>query len=285
MSKHPIADTLRARGNRFITLGKYEEALGCFINALELDPQISVAFRNIVEMESFITQGGREEFIRQEEAKEAEKQLQLNKIRKLQTENEADLKQRVEELKNKPSEIIERNSQQREEENERLTFNHNVSQLIQEIEQCSDEKPCPKCNEIEVLILSLSPNARSVLVACKHCQHEYRMKLEPEEPQKIIDLFSMFLHGRNSFPDTKNAVPIWRIQTIKRQITNQRPPIPSDVKKAVWKRDGGKCVYCGSQVDLEYDHIIPIAKGGSSTTQNIQILCKKCNRKKHASIS
>jgi 5-methylcytosine-specific restriction endonuclease McrA len=74
------------------------------------------------------------------------------------------------------------------------------------------------------------------------------------------------------------------MEMIKRQSTNQRKPIPSSVKKAVWKRDGGKCVNCGSDVDIEYDHIIPVVKGGSSTIQNIQILCKKCNRKKHASI-
>lgn len=54
---------------------------------------------------------------------------------------------------------------------------------------------------------------------------------------------------------------------------------------AVWKRDLGKCVQCGSQEKLEYDHVIPVSKGGSNTERNIQILCEKCNRMKSNSIA
>jgi hypothetical protein len=63
-----------------------------------------------------------------------------------------------------------------------------------------------------------------------------------------------------------------------------RSPIPDDVKMFVWKRDGGRCVRCGSQADLEFDHIIPFAMGGSSTARNLQILCASCNRSKGASL-
>ena len=58
--------------------------------------------------------------------------------------------------------------------------------------------------------------------------------------------------------------------------------IPTDVKVAVYARDKGKCVKCGSDKNLHYDHILPFSKGGSSTTvDNIQLLCAKCNLKKH----
>ena len=54
--------------------------------------------------------------------------------------------------------------------------------------------------------------------------------------------------------------------------------IPTHVKVEVWKRDGGKCVICGSTDDLHFDHIIPFSKGGSSTTaDNIQLLCARHN--------
>lgn len=57
------------------------------------------------------------------------------------------------------------------------------------------------------------------------------------------------------------------------------------VKMFVWQRDQGRCVTCGSQERLEYDHIIPIAKGGSNTARNLQLLCERCNRAKGASIA
>lgn len=60
----------------------------------------------------------------------------------------------------------------------------------------------------------------------------------------------------------------------------KREPIPQEILDKVWNRDGGKCVKCGSQEKIEFDHIIPFSKGGSNTYRNIQILCEKCNREK-----
>ena len=56
--------------------------------------------------------------------------------------------------------------------------------------------------------------------------------------------------------------------------------IPEDVKDAVWRRDEGKCTQCGSNENLEFDHMIPHSKGGANTKRNIQLLCESCNRKK-----
>ncbi|QNB48478.1 HNH endonuclease [Thermanaerosceptrum fracticalcis] len=61
--------------------------------------------------------------------------------------------------------------------------------------------------------------------------------------------------------------------------------IPSEVKLAVWKRDKGKCVICGSSENLHFDHIIPYSKGGSSlVAENIQLLCARHNLAKHDKI-
>jgi hypothetical protein len=61
--------------------------------------------------------------------------------------------------------------------------------------------------------------------------------------------------------------------------------IPTAVKLEVWKRDKGRCVKCGSQDNLHFDHIIPYSKGGSSlVAENIQILCARHNLKKRDKI-
>ena len=45
----------------------------------------------------------------------------------------------------------------------------------------------------------------------------------------------------------------------------------------VFKRDEGKCQYCGTNRDLTIDHVIPQSKGGKSTWTNLVTACKKCN--------
>lgn len=64
----------------------------------------------------------------------------------------------------------------------------------------------------------------------------------------------------------------------------QRPSLPEAVRHEVWRRDQGRCVRCGSQRNLEFDHVIPFSKGGSSTARNLQLLCEACNRSKAATV-
>jgi len=65
----------------------------------------------------------------------------------------------------------------------------------------------------------------------------------------------------------------------------QRRIIPSHVKLAVWKRDRGACVECGSTKNLHFDHILPFSKGGTSDTEaNIQLLCMRHNIGKGAKL-
>ena len=64
-----------------------------------------------------------------------------------------------------------------------------------------------------------------------------------------------------------------------------RGAIPDDVKQLVWLRDGGCCRQCGSTVELQYDHIIPVVMGGATSAENLQILCGPCNRKKGAGLT
>ena len=60
----------------------------------------------------------------------------------------------------------------------------------------------------------------------------------------------------------------------------RRQPVPRAVRLAVFERDGGRCVECGSAFDLQYDHVIPVAHGGAGTVDNLQVLCAPCNQAK-----
>jgi hypothetical protein len=79
-----------------------------------------------------------------------------------------------------------------------------------------------------------------------------------------------------------------KMERLKNKYENQkdenlkykRDRISEEVRIAVWRRDQGKCARCGNRENLEYDHIVPVSKGGSNTARNIELLCQDCNRAK-----
>ncbi|WP_067674343.1 HNH endonuclease [Nocardia miyunensis] len=60
--------------------------------------------------------------------------------------------------------------------------------------------------------------------------------------------------------------------------------IPPEIKAQVWHRDGGACIECGATHYLEFDHVIPLSRGGATSPGNLQVLCRSCNRAKGARI-
>jgi 5-methylcytosine-specific restriction endonuclease McrA len=76
----------------------------------------------------------------------------------------------------------------------------------------------------------------------------------------------------------------------RREAATERPPatprdsasdrIPAHVRREVWGRDEGRCTWplhdggrCGSTHRLELDHVVPKARGGASTADNLRLLC------------
>jgi len=55
--------------------------------------------------------------------------------------------------------------------------------------------------------------------------------------------------------------------------------VAAKVKHEVWQRDGGRCRQCGSQRNLNIDHVVPIARNGRSDAENLRLLCFQCNQR------
>ena len=56
--------------------------------------------------------------------------------------------------------------------------------------------------------------------------------------------------------------------------------IPLHLRRRVLERDGLYCVYCDEDLtdkEIHMDHVIPESKGGSTTFDNLQVTCRKCN--------
>jgi len=77
------------------------------------------------------------------------------------------------------------------------------------------------------------------------------------------------------------SVEVGRTASPNHQSEERDRLIPSSVKLEVWKRDKGRCVLCGSEKNLHFDHIIPFSLGGTSRNpNNVQILCQAHNLEK-----
>ena len=56
--------------------------------------------------------------------------------------------------------------------------------------------------------------------------------------------------------------------------------IPDALRQSVLTRDQYRCQACNSTSYLELDHIIPLSKGGATSYENLQVLCRQCNLQK-----
>jgi len=56
-----------------------------------------------------------------------------------------------------------------------------------------------------------------------------------------------------------------------------------DIRKMFYDIYGTQCKYCEKKLNfrtIACDHIIPLSKGGSTTVENLQLICKACNTRK-----
>ena len=101
--------------------------------------------------------------------------------------------------------------------------------------------------------------------------------------EELVLLIKQYVLRRDrSIEKTRREVET--LENYGRLASAVREPIPEEVRLYVWRRDNGKCVRCGSRERLEFDHIIPVVAGGSSTDRNVQLLCEPCNRSKGATV-
>lgn len=60
--------------------------------------------------------------------------------------------------------------------------------------------------------------------------------------------------------------------------------IGAALRTEVFERDAYRCVSCGGFKDLTCDHIHPESKGGPTTIENLQTMCRSCNSRKGVSV-
>lgn len=124
-----------------------------------------------------------------------------------------------------------------------------------------------------------------------------QMDAMPEDvAAKLLVAVSAILAHESEFVTLCEVTPTTRARLIR--LLQMRPgthAISDWKRELVWKRDGGRCQKCGIECLRrtarvprseawqrgEIDHVIPKSKGGTNDVDNLRLLCRRCNRRKH----
>jgi hypothetical protein len=86
---------------------------------------------------------------------------------------------------------------------------------------------------------------------------------------RVGDLFQL--------ADAEHLMAYWQWFDADQRRRVQVRRISGKQRRRVLARDGGRCTKCGSQTDLQIDHVVPVAAGGSKDDNNLRTLCRMCN--------
>lgn len=153
-----------------------------------------------------------------------------------------------------------------------------------------DTKVCTKCGESKAVdkFSKQSSNKDGRAYHCKDCRAAYNktwFKLNPTD--KAVQSARSKKWEADNKDKKRQYVEANRERRVEYE-QNRRArlaSIPNDMPKDYWNIllafYGGVCAKCGTDKDLEHDHVIPITwEGCTHSLRNSQILCTKDNSSK-----
>ena len=121
---------------------------------------------------------------------------------------------------------------------------------------------------VQVLVLNASYEPLNVCTVKRAHVLVFKGKAE------VIESLDRPLRSASStfvWPNVIRLVHYVRVpRTVKRKIS----------RRALFARDGWRCVYCGSAGRLTLDHVVPRSRGGDSVWENVVTSCAPCNLRK-----
>ncbi len=96
----------------------------------------------------------------------------------------------------------------------------------------------------------------------------------------------VFRGGINAISNIQSMIEVGSILLTKGRIkhhSHDKHFTPHLTNRALFRRDGHICLYCGEQfkqMDLTRDHIVPMSRGGSDSWENVVTACYRCNNQK-----
>lgn len=143
-----------------------------------------------------------------------------------------------------------------------------------------DGKPCKRCGTSEWY-----KNGH-----CKECDRIRQREKHYKNPEKTREKRRRWRENNRELH--RENVRRWRENNpdkVKRQRRRYRARkhnaegnFTQKQFKNLCNQYGNRCVCCGKKKNLEPDHVVPLARGGTNDIANIQPLCRQCNASKRA---
>lgn len=114
---------------------------------------------------------------------------------------------------------------------------------------------------------------------------EFREYQRPRAGGRVITAYSSYCKTceRVKTNDYNKQHPdVVRAAHIRRKEREGLETITGEEWREAQSYFGGRCAYCGKELPLEMDHLIPTTRGGRATVDNIVPACRSCNSSKGA---
>ncbi len=110
--------------------------------------------------------------------------------------------------------------------------------------------------------------------------HRVRVGEVAEVLDRALDALLTTLERRRGSAD-----PVRAREPMERANRTNGRGIPLAIRREVWARDRGRCTFtsptghkCSTERGLEFDHVLPVARGGESTAENLRLRCRGHNQ-------
>jgi HNH endonuclease len=157
-------------------------------------------------------------------------------------------------------------------EYQKILDGYNINYVFQEID--------PDLHDYEDKILDQIEELRRLLPLSQIAHETFQLLFSDRGFLKVFNqLIAGFIKDfkKNDFPEI-----------FKRDGVLHRKSLPVWAKRGVFYRDRGRCIGCSKDMtgvvvtgeEIHYDHMVPLADGGTNDPMNFQILCRECNLRK-----